>query len=340
MNPPSSESDDVASDAIRDAASRWVVRQDRRLSPAEAAELASWLAADPLHAAAFERTAASWRMFRQLGSAVRHAEMPEPVRQGRRNWVVATSIAAALAVGFFSVNRGRMGQGATDAAGSRPPAIAAAPTTRTLGDGSVARLKAGTEIVEEFSGSERRVRLLRGAAFFSVVRDSARPFLVEASGTTVRAVGTAFSVDAQRAEIDILVAQGTVQVTSPATFRAETRQASEFVVAGHRVVVAREAAPRTAPIVVTPVSAQEIARRLAWSAPILELAGSTLSELVAAFRERTGRRIEIDGPALAAMRIGGQFPTDDVDGFVRAIAALHAIKVEHHSDGSVMLRAP
>ena len=71
---------------------------------------------------------------------------------------------------------------------------------------------------------------------------------------------------------------------------------------------------------------------------MLELGGATLGELVEAFAQRTGRRLEIAEPALAAVRIGGRFPTDDSDGFVRALKEIYGVDSERHPDGTILLR--
>jgi transmembrane sensor len=337
MTPDAPDSDAGGETAIRDAAARWVVRRDRQLTAAETAEFEAWLAADPRHAAAFGQSAASWRTFRELGSAVRRAPVPAPVvrpRPGR--WVPVTLAAAAgLALAFFSLERGAPEPAAGAPAAGRI-ATEARVATRRLADGSVARLKPGAEIAEQFTAAERRVRLVRGEVFFSVRRDAARPFFVEGGGVTVRAVGTAFAVRLDAQAVDVLVTEGTVQVTPPA--RAAAAAAGPLVGAGHRAVIAQTPVAAAAPVAVTAVTPAQIAAALAWNEPMLELAGATLGELVRAFAERSGRRIEIADPALAAVRIGGRFPTYDAAGFVRALEEVYDVESEHRADGTILLR--
>nr|WP_295923979.1 FecR family protein [uncultured Dyadobacter sp.] len=66
---------------------------------------------------------------------------------------------------------------------------------------------------ENFSDTLRYVRL-RGEAFFEVVKDASRPFIVEANGITVQALGTAFNVSQNLGEPDITVAllEGKVKI--------------------------------------------------------------------------------------------------------------------------------
>ncbi|MGH7945089.1 MAG: FecR family protein, partial [Opitutaceae bacterium] len=271
MNSFSSESSAAGEAGIRGIAARWVVRQDRRLSAAEAAELEAWLGADPRHAAAFEQSQASWRRYREIGDAARRTPVGASESRSRWHWAAVGSLAAAAAFALivFAVNRESHRTAAGGEARSAAMKLPPAPVTRQLADGSVARLKDGAEIAESFSAAERRVRLVRGEAFFTVTKDAARPFLVEAGNVTVRAVGTAFAVRFAPKTVDVWVTEGAVQVTPRATEtaspeRPEAPGASALVGAGHRAVVARTPESEAPSVVVTAVSPEEIARTLAW----------------------------------------------------------------------------
>jgi transmembrane sensor len=336
MNASGANSEEAA---IRDTAARWVVRQDRRLSAAEAVELELWLAADRRHAVAFQRSAAAWRTFRTIGATVRRG--PEPAgRPSHRNrvWVTTLAAAAALTVGLFLLQ--------PSSSGPVEPIVPVVSVTtesvpRLLADGSTARLKAGAEIAEAFSSGERRVRLLRGEAYFAVTKDAARPFLVEVDKVTVRAVGTAFAIRFESHAVDVLVTQGTVEVSPVGSGVAAGNDRDEkptLVHVGHRAVVPRRPKPQAAAIVVSAVSAAELANSRAWGEPMLALADATLGELVVAFAQRTGRRIEIDSAELAAVRIGGRPPMDDVEVFLRALGEIYDVKSERRADGTMVLR--
>ncbi|MEO7598588.1 MAG: FecR domain-containing protein [Opitutus sp.] len=344
MQPPSSSSSSENEALIRDVAARWVVRSDRRLSPEESVEFQQWMAADPRHSDAFSRSKGAWRTFRELGSAVQRAPAPTPLPASAPRWshpawmTLAAAAAVALVVVLYWTKSGRELTPSSAVAASRPSAI-----TQQLPDGSIVQLNAGAKIVEEFTPGERRIRLVSGEAFFSVTKDAARPFLVQTGEITVRAVGTAFSVRAAAHDVDVWVTEGTVQVTpAGSTANGESSRlarAPAMVSAGHRAVVMREPDVQAPAIVVTAVSAQQIAQTLAWNQPMLALTGSTLEELVEMYSTRTGRRIEIASPALRLVRIGGRFPTDDLDGFVRALGQIYEVRSEVRADGVIILRS-
>src|SRR4029077_19225198 len=58
-----------------------------------------------------------------------------------------------------------------------------------LGDGSVISLNTDSEVVVRYSEKSRDIELFRGEALFDVAKNKARPFVVHAGDTAVRAVG-------------------------------------------------------------------------------------------------------------------------------------------------------
>ena len=67
-----------------------------------------------------------------------------------------------------------------------------------LGDGTRVYLNAQTELrfPESFANSEQRLVYLTGEAYFEVMHDSVKPFIVEAAGTRTRVMGTSFNIGA------------------------------------------------------------------------------------------------------------------------------------------------
>lgn len=313
---------------IRETAARWAVRRDRGLSSAEAIEFELWLAADERHAAAMRQAEGAWSLLDR---------MPEPVAQHhlsaatrRRAWwrrsVALGSLAAAAAIVLIVGARWTQ---PTPRAPTPAALVASGLRSVTLADGSVVRLNEGSEIVEEFSPSERRVRLTRGEAHFTVTKNPARPFVVSAGALRVQAIGTAFNVSLQPAQVEVLVTEGVVQL------RAATPAATPLVAAGQRAVLPAGTAPE---IVVTHADAATMTRALAWQEPLLRLGGATLAEIAAEFERRTGLRVSIPDTALAHLRLGGRFRADDVDGFAELLATAYDIEVERAADGTLVLR--
>jgi len=87
-----------------------------------------------------------------------------------------------------------------------------------LPDGSKVWLNADSKITYpvEFSDSIRTIELI-GEAFFEVVKDQERPFIVHADGLEVKVLGTSFNVEAYKGnnQIGVTLLEGVVKVVAP-----------------------------------------------------------------------------------------------------------------------------
>lgn len=323
--------------ALRETAARWTVRRDRGLSSAEAIEFELWLAADPRHAAAMGSAASTWSFLDRVpeASAQRHLAVTTRRRiWWRRTFALGSLATAAMVTLAILAPWQHHARVAPPAASSL---VAAGLRSVMLADGSLVRLNADSEIVEEFTAAERRVRLTRGEAHFTVTHNIARPFIVSAGALRVRAVGTAFNVNLQSAWTEVLVTEGRVQLATatPAALPAP------LVVAGELARVESggiAGAPNTQQIVVAKLDPASIAAALAWQESLLRLGGATLVEIAAEFERRSGQRVVLADPALAQLRVGGRFRADDAAGFAHLMATAFEIDVERIADGTIVLR--
>lgn len=84
-----------------------------------------------------------------------------------------------------------------------------------LPDGTKVWLNSDSRLyyADNFSGTQREVRL-EGEAFFDVVKDSKRPFIVKTSGINIRVLGTAFNVKSypQEPTIEATLVRGLIEV--------------------------------------------------------------------------------------------------------------------------------
>lgn len=99
--------------------------------------------------------------------------------------------------------------------------------TLKLADGSAVTLNSGSRIIcpETFPGAERKVRL-EGEAFFDVVKDPARPFVIVTDNLNVRVLGTSFNVRSFNDEdnVSVAVLSGKVMVSGNSDSLASKRQ--------------------------------------------------------------------------------------------------------------------
>jgi ferric-dicitrate binding protein FerR (iron transport regulator) len=131
----------------------------------------------------------------------------------RKVWIAAASViiiisAAAFWISNLSTSQKEIKQEALEARkGSRSRSL--------LPDGTTVWLNAGSKIYYDgdFTGPTREVRL-EGEAFFDVVKQTDRPFIVHTSGIDIKVLGTAFNVKSYPEDktVETTLYRGLVQV--------------------------------------------------------------------------------------------------------------------------------
>ena len=334
-------------------AAAWVLRCDRGLSPAEQDEFSAWLAADPRHGAQLARHRRHWRRLNALAEwRPEHTAQPNPdllappLRARLRRWApvsVALATAAAVTLGLFLVTDGFERRDAPGAPVARSgPAKPAATGPMVLADGSRVELNRGAQLSIAFTPTERRVRLTSGEAHFDVEKDLARPFIVNAAGIDVRAVGTAFNVRIDPHAVEVLVTEGTVRVdeTAGANPNPAAPETAPLAVleARQRAVVPLNQAQQAPPPQIATLTPGEIERVLAWQHRLLDFNATPLHEVVAEFNRRNVVQLLVIDPELAATRVRANLRSDNIDGFVRLLEAGFGVRSEKRGDTEILLR--
>ena len=205
---------------------------------------------------------------------------------------------------------------------------------RKLEDGTLVELNRGASITATFTIAERRVRLDRGEAHFTVTRDPSRTFVVEAGGVAVCAVGTAFCVTLQPGSVAVLVTEGTVRLTSP---DKPALGDDPLLNSGQRAVLSL-ARGGPAPAIAS-ITDDEIAERLAWKPLVLDFVEATLAEIAAEFNRRNPVKLEITDPSLRARRLSANIRSDNVEGFVKLLESDFGIVAKRPSANVIALRS-
>ena len=346
---------------VEKTASDWVTRCDAGLTTAEQQIFQDWLAADVLHADAFHRLSEAWSVFDRVqeGGVISLvlAGLERRARQHRTRRIQTAAAVTVFCVGLLWVNFREAAPGLVpESVGVQ---LATNDRVQRLPDGSVVELNEGSEITVNYQPDARRVTLVTGEAFFRVAKDATRPFLVESHGITVRAVGTAFSVQARSTAVEIFVKEGAVDVGhSPVlntTSGSGNDQQMVRVVAGKRFLALIKLTPalRTDQAPQVPaaepmgkltaepqtVTEEEMDGHLSWRETLQEFNGTTLDEAVALMNRQNLAQIIINDPAVGRLRVDGYFRSDNPEGFVRIVAESFGLKAEEQDGHSIRLHA-
>ncbi|MEY4931681.1 MAG: hypothetical protein RLZZ403_1, partial [Pseudomonadota bacterium] len=126
------------------------------------------------------------------------------VSRNRRRWIAGAALAASLvlATSYFLVS----GSSSHYATGRGEHRLVNLP------DGSELIMGAMSAIEVDYSASRRQLWQTKGEVLFTVSEDPARPFVVETPAGSVRAVGTAFNINAMADVAVISVVKGIIRV--------------------------------------------------------------------------------------------------------------------------------
>jgi len=323
-------------DRIDGETSAWLVRlEDCAPDPDERAEFEKWLAADPRHRETFETMRRTWNEVPQLTSLADLVPGPapsvsEPANDRttlHRRWARWSAGGLAAAAAAFAAILWVPGSWLSP--GNHYSTQIAETRIVTLADGSSVTLGGKSSLLVRFSEKERRVILSGGEAFFDVVHNGARPFVVEAGNSLIRDVGTKFDVNVTHATVRVSVVEGLVQVSSPD--RGST--VAKLIRAGEGTEVSL-ASPKGNTTQALPVLSSRDLPAGAWREGRLVFDDVRLADMAADVNRYYGPGVKVDPGGVGELRVTASFKTSEIPAFMSALSATLPVKAEEESNGS------
>lgn len=348
-----------ASSLVEAEALAWIAQLNGDdVSEKDLAAFSEWVNRSPAHQKEIKELSELWNDLNVL------TVMDEPIRQAdklskqlrkrkaRQNWkrqIMLPVLSGAAILAIFAILPSVLTPSSAptsyEAQVSVPVVFKTAKgehQTHALDDGSVITLNTDSYVEVDFTKGQRNIRLLKGEALFSVAHDEDRPFLVFANDGVVRAVGTEFSVHITDLAMEVIVSEGSVELstlkpTEPATSAIVaspnvTKVASLGIIkAGHSAKVKDSQAS------IANVSDEVIDAELSWRVGRLDFTGEGLEEAIAEYTRYTDIDIIINDPELKDIRLGGSFPTNEPELFLQSLEFNFGIKVEKAANSQVFL---
>ncbi|WP_411379061.1 FecR family protein [Pseudomonas sp. MPB26] len=277
-------------------AANWVIRlNEGNLSEREHQQLERWKAADPRHAAAFERM----QGFVGRLQALRPQQAPvqaalEAVRIRRRNPAGRVLLGLLLALPVVLALR------------AYPPSYLLADQRTApaqwqridLQDGSQLTLSGNSAVDLTFDGQQRQVRLLRGEILVQVAHDATRPFTVATDDGQVRALGTRFTVKRESPGTLLGMLESKVAATGA------SQQNAVHVSAGEQARITSDAVTLLGKI--DPRTTDD-----AWQRHQLVVQDWPLPQVLDELARQYGGHVQFDREQLADLRVSAVLPLDN-----------------------------
>jgi transmembrane sensor len=310
----------MPSQKIRAQAAAWLAQlHDDRRHPGLDTKLRAWLDASDEHRRAFDRMSDAW----QRAGAIRLRARPSTLARPRPQlpfvpWAAAAVVLIAMAAGYYwRSNVLATGVGQQQA--------------RSLQDGTRIVLNTDTRIEVSYDEHARRVRLIRGEAWFHVAKNPAWPFLVSVGGREIRALGTSFIVRHDGIEdLSVTLVEGRVSVGLASPQREVRPQNIEILSPGQRLLISENRPPA--------VDRPELTRITAWVQGRVQFDDTPLGQATEEMNRYSKRHIMVADPNIGQLRVGGVFHAGDCEEFVRVVTAAFGLEADRQGDGIVLSR--
>jgi ferric-dicitrate binding protein FerR (iron transport regulator) len=257
---------------------------------------------------------------------------PRRSRRVVRLLVAATTVAAVLALVFFMTyhifqdNGDGLKPSASVASGNFVSTKNGSKSKLQLPDGTQVWLNSGSNISydNDFGGTTRQVRLT-GEAFFDVVKDNARPFIIHTTTVDIKVLGTAFNVRSYPEEkvTETALIRGAVEVTLKANAdkKIYLKPNEKLIVSNDSALVKNDsirvadARKRPAAMTLTQVhhlNKDTVASEVLWTKNKLVFDGETLGEVALKLERWYGVKVIIQGDELKDIEYTGVFDDDNL----------------------------
>jgi transmembrane sensor len=304
---------------IRAEAAAWLARlhaEDR--DSADEAAFRAWLAASPVHAAAFEavdRVGSDVGGLNDFRFARQTMERPALHTASRRALLAGAGL-LAVAGGSALFWRSASATVYETEVGEQKHVA--------LDDGSQLFLDAQTRISVSFSQTARTVDMQYGRANFRVVPDPGRPFIVEAAEHRIVATRCNFDVRCEDGKVQVVLIHGEADVKQSSAPDGQGQRLK----AGERLVASNDIEKRDKP---------DLTHVLAWQTGYEIFDKEDLAQAVGEMNRYSTAKLAVD-PSVAGLKVSGVYRVGDNSAFARALAKLLPLSVQQTGD-TLMLTA-
>jgi len=332
---------------IEATAANWIARFERDdLSSEDHAEFQSWFAQSEQHKASFLRLNDLWggldilENLKDIAVSDDVVECVEQSKNGSANMFFRKLATWSIAASLIVLSVGGLYQLAffnTADFEAKYQTTIGEQQTVALPDGSDMLLNTGTVAEVKFSRSGRNIFLETGEAFFNVAEDASRPFVVSTEKGSVTAVGTAFSVSLRGENVDVVVTEGRVALSSAVKTTEGSQATLRYEKTLMEITAGQTVAFSDRVEHLGQIELDVIDQKLDWRDGVLSFKGEPLEQVIADVSPYTSLSIEIHGEDLKQQPIGGYFKVGEIESLFEALSLMANVKVERLDNEQIRL---
>lgn len=307
----------VTPDLVDEAAVWMTLLHSSARSKQTEAGFRRWLSTSAAHAQAFEKVSRA----HELTAALPRGPFPRVSRWERAGYRDGFRKAALIAAVLAVVVIGALFVASDRAIETR----IGEQRTLVLDDGSQVYLNTDTRLEVRYTPERRVIDLENGEAMFDVAKVAHRPFVVQAAGREITALGTSFVVRRDAQTVAVTLVEGRVGISS--------QRGSALVLSpGERVVFARNAdsAKKDKPA---------LEKLTAWRQGQVDLDEMPLARAVAEINRYSTTRLAVGSSVDPNISITGVFRLGAAKSFALAVADEYHLAVREDG-GTIWLDAP
>lgn len=197
----------------------------------------------------------------------------------------------------------------------------------SLKDGSELTLQGGSKLTLYEGWGQRRVAFDRGYVFFSVSKNSDKPFIIDNDKGLVRVLGTSFSVYNVRKKLEVVVESGRVSVTPSNNPQAD----STVILEKNDKLVMDDQGISGVQHDINP------SEEFSWREGEVFFNEQTLEDVLARMSDFYPQSVQILNSSHRKTRLSGSYSTSDFDSFLNTLALAADLHIERTPNGGILI---
>jgi transmembrane sensor len=187
----------------------------------------------------------------------------------------------------------------------------------TLPDGSTVDLNANSKLTypEEFE-SDKRVVVLEGEAFFEVMKNPLKPFLIKTGEVTTEVVGTSFNICGKPDKVVVTVLTGKVMFY-------KQRNNSVVMTVGEEGIYSDNGFEK---------KLNDDVNFLSWKTNVLTFQNTPMSKVIMDLNRHFGKRIQLKPNSLQGCALTSKFQNQTLEDILKELSTVFSLRIENTSD--------